>query len=100
MDGLASIERALATPRFIWALVISIGLVAAGIYLVTSYKPAPGPTIITDTKEKAAKVGGWFMIVVGTISPFAAWFRRSLVRSSPQVASIFGLMDIARLLRY
>lgn len=111
MDAFASIGRGYSTFQLIVAIIFSIGMIAGGIYLLTTDQqpiqppslPPLGPGMppmppmpsipVTNTPRQ---IGGIFMIVIGVLSPIAAWIRRKLIRSNPTLASAAGAIDVAR----
>ena len=116
MEELGSIGRAFATPQFIIAIFVGLVMVAGGIYLLVGYTPIqassysppsiPGqPTLVppqpsgasdfNSSQKTMVTVGGSLLIVIGCIIPFAAWWRRKLIKSNPQVAAFIGLLDVA-----
>ena len=112
MEGmLASIGRGYSTFQFIVAIIVSIGLIAGGIYLLsTPPSPSQTPSIVPPPFPGAPSVpgmpapgsnagrvvGGSLMIVLGILSPIAAWIRRKLIRSNPTLATLAGALDVAK----
>jgi hypothetical protein len=111
MDALASVGRGYSTFQLIIAVIFSLGMIAGGIYLLsTDQQPIqppslpplvpgmpspPMPSIYVSNTPRM--IGGAVMIVIGVLSPIAAWIRRKLIRSNPMIASIAGAIDVARL---
>ena len=82
MSVLGVIGRGYSTFQLVVAIIISIGLIAGGIYLMA------GDNVIS----------GGVMIGVGILSPIAAWLRRKLIRASPELAEIAGGLDVIKVL--
>jgi hypothetical protein len=111
MDFFANIARASATPAFIVAIVVGLGLIAGGIYLLASRpvsmsapplvpggKPQPIPTI-NNAVNTGRTIGGAIMIVFGVLIPLSGWIRRMTIRSNPDVAALAGMIDVARMIK-
>lgn len=109
MDALASIGRGYSTFQLIIAVIFSIAMIAGGIYLLStdqkpitppSLPPVPGmppmPMPSIQVSNTPRQIGGIVMIVMGVLSPIAAWIRRKLIRSNPLIASIAGAIDVAK----
>jgi hypothetical protein len=121
MEELGSIGRAFATPQFIISVFVGLIMIAGGIYLLVGFKPVqassysppalPGQATLVPPQSSAASdfnstqntmvtVGGALLIVIGCIIPFAAWWRRKLIKRNPQVAAFVGLLDVAGMFKF
>jgi len=110
MDELGSIGRAFATPQFIFATIIGLLMIAGGMFLLFGYKPIQPPTTqthlpgmpsdSTTSQTSATTIGGIILIVIGCFIPFAAWWRRKIIKSNPGVAAIVGFFDVASMLKF
>jgi len=104
MDGLASVGRAFATPQFIVAVIFGVGLIIGGIYLLVTPPPPepslPGLPPPPPPSRAGRMAGGGVMVVIGSIIPYAAWWRRKLIRSNPNVAALVGLLDVESMVKY
>jgi hypothetical protein len=110
MDELGSIGRALATPQFIFSIIIGLVMIAGGMVLLFGYKPIQPPTTqthlpgmpsdSTSSQTSAATIGGIILIIIGCIIPFAGWWRRKLIKSNPGIAATVGFLDVASMLKF
>lgn len=106
MSVLGVIGRGYSTYQLIVSIIISIGLIGGGIYLLSTNQqpiqppsvpgmPAPPQLPVSNTPRQ---VGGIVMIIVGVLSPIVAWLRRKIVRSSPELAEVVGGLDVIKVL--
>ena len=114
MDELGSIGRAFATPQFVISVIIGLLMIAGGVYLLVGFKPIQPPTTqthlpgmpptassdFTSSQTSSATIGGIILIVIGCIIPFAAWWRRKLIKSNPGIAAAVGFLDVASMLKF
>lgn len=95
---LASIGRGYSTFQLVVTIIFSVGMIAAGLYILTKQPPEqpsqPGKPVIPDS------ILGTIAIFIGILAPIAAWVRRKLIRSNPVIAEIAGAVDIARFLDF
>jgi hypothetical protein len=112
MDALASVGKGYSTFQLIIAVIFSLGMIAGGIYLLsTDQQPIQPPSLpplgpgmpptppmpSIPVSNTPRMIGGAVMIVIGVLSPIAAWIRRKVIRSNPLIASLAGAIDVARL---
>lgn len=87
MDALASFERVIATPRFIFTVIVAAIFIGGGIYLLSR-----GGGFVTT-------IPGAMLILMGITSIFSGWIRRTVVRNNRTAAAVVGVLDVARLAR-
>jgi len=111
MDELGAIGRAFATPQFVISVIIGLLMIAGGVYLLVGFKPVQPPTThlpgmpptapsVTSSQTSSATIGGIILIVIGCFIPFAAWWRRKLIKSNPGIAAVVGFFDVASMLKF
>jgi hypothetical protein len=116
VDALGSVGRGYSTLQLVVSIIVSVGLIAGGIYLIiagtessqhTSYVPGPPGSppipVPSDVFNSTTRYGyiavGTLMLIAGITTPFLAWIRRKLIRSNPLIAAAAGALDVAKLIR-
>jgi hypothetical protein len=101
MSILGIIGRGYSTYQLVVTIIFSMIFIGLGIYLMTGKAPQPQPIPgqpPNPISNLPATIIGGIMIFMGIVSPIAAWLRRKLIRSSPELAEVAGGLDVIRLL--
>lgn len=98
MDSLASIGRYWASPQFYLTLIVAMGFIGFGLYMIITKKQETIPGIPSSQNEPPSIIGA-VLITYGIGMFFFGWIRRKLIRSNPTVAAISGALDISTLLK-